>query len=74
MSFESVWEGLVNLVVLTDHISPSAKYWVWYQLRKGDDINPAAQEKYVNLVISCHILLLIVDIECSSISNASTAC
>ena len=38
------------LIFETASLGPSAKYWVWYTLRKGDAVNPAAQEKYERCV------------------------
>ncbi|KAH0490124.1 hypothetical protein TgHK011_001607 [Trichoderma gracile] len=30
----------------TASLGPTAKYWVWYAIRKAEDKNPKAQEKY----------------------------
>ncbi|OJJ45947.1 hypothetical protein ASPZODRAFT_68717 [Penicilliopsis zonata CBS 506.65] len=32
----------------TASLGPTAKYWVWYEMRTGEAVNPAAQEKLFN--------------------------
>ncbi|KAF7596691.1 hypothetical protein BBP40_000614 [Aspergillus hancockii] len=32
----------------TASLGPTAKYWVWYSMREGEAVNPAAQQKMLN--------------------------
>jgi glutathione S-transferase len=49
LTFETASLGYVicalNLEYKSNHCRPTAKYWVWYSLRKPEDKNPKAEAK-----------------------------